>query len=106
MIFIHNIARDHILRSQDSYLSQYNKRAKLREFSVGDFVWYHRHSIADASKGYTPKLSPKRELCQIVEQISATVFNLEKVDDLQKINKVHVNELLPFFGREQSEPEV
>jgi hypothetical protein len=103
MVFVYNIARDHILKSQNSYLSQYNQRAKMREFTVGDFVWYKKHSLADASKGYTPKLAPKRELCQIVEKVSSTVFDLERVEDLQKITKVHVNDLLPFFSSEKVE---
>jgi transposase InsO family protein len=100
MAIVQNIARDSILKAQDSYLSQYNKRTKDRCFKVDDLVWYKTRYLADAAKGFTPKLAPKRELCKVVFMVSEHVYDLEREADGFKINKVHVNDLLPFVADE------
>jgi len=94
---IHDIARDNIVHSQEIYLKNYNKKTKLIEFNIGQKVWYKTHFLSDASKGFNAKLAPKRELCKVVDKISATVYNLVREEDGQLINKVHVNDLLPFI---------
>jgi len=93
---VHSIARDNILKSQSVYLSNYNAKARLRDFKPDDLVWYKTHFLADASQGFTPKLAPKRELCKVRCRLSDTVYDLMRVSDGQKINKVHVNDLMEF----------
>lgn len=100
LTLIQSIARDNILHSQEKYLSYYNHNTKLRSFNVNDYIWYKTHYLSDASKGFNSKLAPKRELCQIVEQISKTVYDIERVVDGQRINKVHVNDLMSFIPDE------
>jgi hypothetical protein len=98
MLLIHNIARDNLLKSQESYLRYYDRGSKLRLFKVGDLVWYRTHYLSDATKGFSAKLAPKRELCQVIGIVSRTVYNLARDEDGQKINKVHVNDLMPFLS--------
>jgi transposase InsO family protein len=94
MIFIHNIARDNIFNNQETYLHYYNRGTKLRLFTIGDRVWYRTHHLSDATKKFNAKLAPKREFCCVNEIVSLTVYNLTREEGGQKINRLHMNDLM------------
>lgn len=85
-----------------SYLQYANRKAKERQFEVGDKVWYRTHFLSDASKGITAKFMPKREGPYVItSKITPKVYDVRSEDGLIIINKAHINDLTSYNSSQQ-----
>jgi len=95
---IHHVVQDELEKSQTKHLKYYNAKAKSRSYKLGDLVWLKTHFLSDASKGITASLLKKREgPYQVSNIIANNIYNLVQLETGAKVNKVHVNELSPYF---------
>lgn len=95
---VHGILKDEMCASQEKHLKYYNLKTKAREYKVGDLVWTRTHFLSDASRGITASLLKKREgPYKVTEKVSKHVYNLKHAETGATINKVHINEISPFF---------
>lgn len=96
---VHEIATQEMHLSQEKSLAYLNRKSVHKTFEIGDKVLLKTHFLSDASKGFTASLAPKREgPYTIIAKVSKAVFDLECDQTQQKVNKVHINELKPFFS--------
>src|SRR5690348_12969373 len=71
MAYIHNLAQDNLIHSQEISLRSYSKKSKHREFEIGQLVLYRTHFLSNAAAGFTKKLAPRFEgPYEIIEKIS------------------------------------
>lgn len=99
MIYVHDLARDEIARSQDKSLSYKNRGTKERSFEIGDKVWMRTHILSDKSKGISSGLAPRREgPFLVVNKVSSHVYDLKNEATGQLAYKIHINDLTPFHG--------
>jgi transposase InsO family protein len=100
---IYSLARENSASAKESSLIKYNSKSKSRSFDIGDQVWLKTHFLSDQSKGFSAKLAPKREGPYKITAIVATnIYNLESIETGQKVFKVHINELTPYFAFQQN----
>jgi len=98
MTLVLDLAKESMLVSQDDYLRYKNAKAKERSFDVGDKVWMRTHILSDKAKGISVGLAPKREgPYKILFKVSEHVYDLENIENSQKVFKIHVNDLSPCY---------
>lgn len=95
---VHNVLKETLEASQEKYIKYYNKRAKSREYKIGEQVWIRSHFLSDSSRGITASLTKKREgPYQVVEIIAKNIYKIIHCASGAVVNKVHANELSPYF---------
>lgn len=70
---------------------QFNKRALVREFKVGDIVMLRMMTLSSGDKNTAGKLFPPWEVAIIMQKLESSTYNVKRTD--QKMVKVNVKML-------------
>lgn len=98
LITVHNVVKEESEKNQTLNLKYYDRKAKPRVFKTGDLVWIKSHFLSDSSRGITASLTKKREgPFRVSSLVSEKVYNLVCDKSGAKVNKVHINEMSPYF---------
>lgn len=95
----------HVLREQDRRKVYADQSKRDSDFKMGDQVLVKSHNLSDAAKGFSSKLSPRRDGPYILsKKLSPTAFVLSTLDG-EEVGRYHVGDLTPFQPREDSPPQ-
>ncbi|XP_077529616.1 uncharacterized protein LOC144142061 [Haemaphysalis longicornis] len=95
-------AREHLDISGLDQTSQYDKRRRDVQFSMGDLVLKRTHPLSDASKGFTASLARRWDGPYTVVGKSNLSYVLKNSSTGASYGPVHVSELKRYFSREDT----
>lgn len=95
-------AREHLDISRLDQTSQYDKRRRDVQFSMGDLVLKRTHPLSDASKGFTASLAHRWDGPYTVVGKSNLSYVLKNSSTGASYGPVHVSELKRYFSREDT----
>lgn len=82
--------------AHDRQATQFNRRQRVRSFSLGDIVKSRNRVLSSGIKGFAAKLAPKYAgPFRIVKRFSRNVYGLSDLEGHQ-ITKVHVTDIQPY----------
>ena len=96
-----NVARERILKNNESMAREANKHRLPHNFKVGDEVWLSTKNISLEDGSGSRKLNPKFcGLLRILKQINDVTFKLDLPDPMRERgihNAIHASLLKPYF---------
>ena len=96
--YIYSFVKANLIKSQEKYLAEYNKKRRRVVFEIGDLVWRKTRELSDKSKKITASLFPK--YCgpyKVIGKIKSDTYKLvhTKSGLEDKTIVAHVNDLKP-----------
>ena len=102
---IHNLTRQSLLESIAKFKHDADRKRRLVNYEVGDFVWAvltkDRFPIGEYNKLSARKIGP----VDIIEKINSNAYRLKLPSHLRTADVFNVKHLLPFHGDLSSEEE-
>jgi hypothetical protein len=102
---IHNLTRQNLLESIAKFKHDADRKRRLVNYEVGDFVWAvltkDRFPIGEYNKLSARKIGP----VDIIEKINSNAYRLKLPSHLRTADVFNVKHLLPFHGDLSSEEE-
>jgi hypothetical protein len=102
---IHNLTRQNLLESIAKFKHDADRKRRLVNYEVGDFVWAvltkDRFPIGEYNKLSARKIGP----VDIIEKINSNAYRLKLPSHLRTADVFNVKHLLPFHGDLSSKEE-
>ena len=102
---IHNLTRQNLLESTAKFKRDADRKRRLVDFEVGDFVWAvltkDRFPIGEYNKLSARKIGP----VEIIEKINSNAYRLKLPSHIRTADVFNVKHLVSFHGDSSSEDE-
>ena len=99
----HKMVRENLLKSTEKYKAAADKKRRLVEFEVGDFVWAMLTKDRFSVREYNKLAAKKIDLLEVLEKINPNAYRLKLPSHIRTADVFNVKHLVPYLDDSEEE---